>query len=302
MFSELMVTLDEKDQMKSYLSKQLKDTEKELAVYKRKADKIKAEKIALMEEEKQKKLRELAERQSRLVDLEETVKRDELNHVDRLKRQREELMAKKLADQQRELLQDLNQHDVDNLLGKHKEELQVMDEVLQDEQKRQIEKMRERIKNRGSHKAKEQAIRQIKLAEIQQAKQQELVKARNYEAAGGDLTTSLQLEKQKEAINRCIEKAALMQRLCQKQCYSRKIFFKRHLVNQQKLNSFLGRGILADWEESKQAPEDEENMSMLSFTTQDLMNQVNGAEEKITYKMLLEHIQTAEEKLDSPKK
>lgn len=108
MFSELMVTLDEKDQMKSYLAKQLKETEKELAVYKRKADKIKAEKIALMEEEKQKKLRELAERQSRLVDLEETVKRDELNHVDRLKRQREELMAKKLADQQRELLQDLN--------------------------------------------------------------------------------------------------------------------------------------------------------------------------------------------------
>ena len=54
-FSELMVTLDEKDQMKSYLSKQLKETEKELAVYKRKADKIKAEKIALMEEEKQKK-------------------------------------------------------------------------------------------------------------------------------------------------------------------------------------------------------------------------------------------------------
>jgi hypothetical protein len=52
----------------------------------------------------------------------------------------------------------------------------------------------------------------------------------------------------------------------------------------------LGRGILADWEESKQAPEDEENMSVLSFTTQDLMNQVNGAEEKITYKKLLEHI------------
>jgi len=86
MFSELMVTLDEKDQMKSYLSKQLKETEKELAVYKRKADKVKAEKIALMEEEKQKKLREFAERQNRLVDLEETLKRDELNHAERLKR------------------------------------------------------------------------------------------------------------------------------------------------------------------------------------------------------------------------
>jgi len=116
--------------MKGYLSKQLKETEKELAIYKRKADKLKAEKMAQMEEEKQRKLRELAERQSRLVDLDENQKRDELNQMDRLKRQREELMAKKLADQQRELLQDLNQKDVDNLLGKHKDELKVMDEVL----------------------------------------------------------------------------------------------------------------------------------------------------------------------------
>ena len=191
MFSELMVNLDEKDQMKSYLAKQLKETEKELASYKRKADKIKAEKIAQMEEEKQRKLKEFAERQGRLVDLDEALKRDELNQMDRLKRQREEVMAKKLADQQRELLQDLTQKDVDNLLGKHKQELQVMDEVLQEEQKRQMEKMRDRMKNRSSNKAKEQAIRQIKLAEIQKAKQEELVKARNYEAAGGDLTTSI---------------------------------------------------------------------------------------------------------------
>ncbi len=211
-------------------------------------------------------------------------------------------MAKKLADQQREMLKDLNQKDVDNMLGKHKEELQAMDEVLQEEQQKQMDKMRERMKNRGGNKAKEQAVRQIKLAEIQKAKQQELVKARSYEASGGDLTTSIQLEKQKEAMNRCIEKAALMQRLCQKQCYSRKIFFKRHLVNQQKLNSFLGRGMLADWEESKQAPEDDEAMSMLSFTTQDLMNQINTAEEKITYKKLLEHIQTAEKNLENVKK
>lgn len=61
----------------------------------------------------------------------------------------------------------------------------------------------------------------------------------------------------------------------------------------------MGRGILADWEESRQAPEDDDNMSALSFTTQDLMKQVNGAEEKITYKKLLEHIQTAETNLDS---
>jgi len=50
-----------------------------LAAYKRKADKIKAEKMAQMEEEKQRKLKELAERQNRLVDLDEALRRDELN-------------------------------------------------------------------------------------------------------------------------------------------------------------------------------------------------------------------------------
>lgn len=84
--------------MKNYLAKQLKDTEKELGAYKRKADKIKAEKIAQLEAEKQRKQQELVERQNRLVNLDESLRRDELNQMDRLKRQREEVMAKKLAE------------------------------------------------------------------------------------------------------------------------------------------------------------------------------------------------------------
>jgi len=64
--------------MKQYLQKSVKDIEKELAAYKRKADKEKADRITMMEQEKQRRMKELAERQSRLVDLEEAAKRDEL--------------------------------------------------------------------------------------------------------------------------------------------------------------------------------------------------------------------------------
>lgn len=86
-----------------------------------------------------------------------------------------------------------------------------------------------------------------------------------------------------------------MQRMCQKQCYSRKIYFKRHIANQQKLNSFLGRGITADWASSKGGyPDDVSGMSQLSLKTDDLKAQVNDGDEKITYAVLLEHIESAE--------
>jgi len=82
-------------------------------------------------------------------------------------------------------------------------------------------KMRDRMKNRNAAKAKEQVLRQIKLAEIQKEKSHEVEQAKLYEQAGGDLATSMALEKQKEQVGRLVEKASLMQRMCQKQCYSR---------------------------------------------------------------------------------
>ena len=56
--------------MKQYLQKTVKEIEKELATYKRKADKEKADKITQMEQEKQRRMKELAESQTRLVDIE----------------------------------------------------------------------------------------------------------------------------------------------------------------------------------------------------------------------------------------
>jgi len=125
-----------------------------------------------------------------------------------------------------------------------------------------------------------------------------------YEKAGGDLATSVQIEKQKEQVNRLVEKASLMQRMCQKQCYSRKIYFKRHIANQQKLNAFLGRGILVDWASSKDGNENDavSNMSALSLNTEQLKAQLEEKDEKITYSVLLEHITNADKAYEQIRK
>lgn len=96
------------------------------------------------------------------------------------------------------------------MLDRHKRDLSSMDEVLVEEQNRQMEKMRERMKNRTAARAKEQVVRQIKLAEIQKSKQHEREQAKLYEQAGGDLATSVALERQKEQVTRLVEKASLM--------------------------------------------------------------------------------------------
>ena len=67
------------------------------------------------------------------------------------------------------------------MLERHKRDLGAMDEVLQDEQSRQMEKMRERMKNRNAAKAKETALRSIKLAEIRKMKEKEAEQAKLYE-------------------------------------------------------------------------------------------------------------------------
>lgn len=76
------------------------------------------------------------------------------------------MMARKLAEQQKEILRDMNKEDVDALLAKHKRQLLQMDEALRREQERQMELMRTNQKNKNADLAKEKMLRQIKLAEI----------------------------------------------------------------------------------------------------------------------------------------
>ena len=77
MFSALMKNMDEKDQMKQYLDKALRDSEKELEQFRRKADKDKARKREQLEEAKKAKMIELQDRQQRMYSWEGQQKRDE---------------------------------------------------------------------------------------------------------------------------------------------------------------------------------------------------------------------------------
>ena len=87
----------------------------------------KDKKIAEMEKEKEKKMQELADRQDRMFDWEEHMQRDQDKIMEQFRRQKEEMMAKKLAEQQKEILNDMNKEDVDALLAKHKRQLLQMD-------------------------------------------------------------------------------------------------------------------------------------------------------------------------------
>ena len=142
MFNEMMKNMDKGDSMKQYLELQKRDAEKELELFRKKADKEKDKLINNIEVEKERKMQELMDRQDRMFNWEDKVKRDEDKIMEQFRKQKEEMMAKKLAEQQKEILRDMNKEDVDALLSKHKRQLLQMDEAMRREQERQMALMR----------------------------------------------------------------------------------------------------------------------------------------------------------------
>ena len=117
------------------------------------------------------------------------------------------------------------------MLERHGNELKVMGDVLQEEQSRQSDKLQEQRKSRAAKKSKDNLMRQIKLAEIKKVKHEQEARAVEYQQSGGDLRVTQAEKRRQEALQKCIEKASLMQKPCQKQCFSRQIYFKRHILN-----------------------------------------------------------------------
>lgn len=62
MFGEMIKSMDDKDQMKTYLTKSLSDLQRETEQYKRYADKEKSQKMIEIKEEQERKMKELHER------------------------------------------------------------------------------------------------------------------------------------------------------------------------------------------------------------------------------------------------
>jgi hypothetical protein len=101
---------------------------------------------------------------------EDKMRKQEERFMEQFERQKEGIKAKKLAEQQKELLKDMNQKDVDAMMQRHRRELAAIDSALAEEQKRQMANMKEQMKSRNQKLAQDKAIRQIKLAEIHKAK------------------------------------------------------------------------------------------------------------------------------------
>lgn len=138
----------------------------------------------------------------------------------------------------------MNKEDVDALLAKHKRQLLQMDEALRREQERQMALMRENQKNKNADLAKEKMLREIKLAEIQKKKAADAARAREAAVEEGAEPLEELKELKNEKLEVCIEKVGIMSQLIYKAAYSRPIMYKRHIMNQHKLNEFLGRNLL----------------------------------------------------------
>ena len=102
--------------------------------------------------------------------------------------------------------------------------------------------MRTNQKNKNQDLAKEKMMKQIKLAEIQKKKTADAVRAR--EMMGTQDETEQVLENKNEKLEMCIEKVNIMSKLIYKAHYSRPIQYRRHIINQHKLNEFLGHNLL----------------------------------------------------------
>ena len=82
-----------------------------------------------------------------------------------------------------------------------------------------------------------------------------------------------------------------MSKLIYKAAYSRPIQFKRHLLNQHKLNEFLGRNLLDD--------KVEDFSDEFSIAEASMINKRVASNNHVTYAELLERIGTAEKNYNS---
>lgn len=83
-------------------------------------------------------------------------------------------------------------------------------------------------------------------------------------------------------------------RMSLKPCYSRPVYYARHLKNMQRLNDFLGRNLFkANRGDGESQFSDEKSISV----EPDFFERYQKG--NLTYKMLLDHIEVAEENYEA---
>jgi len=107
----------------------------------------------------------------------------------------------------------MNKADVDALLEKHKRQLLQMDEALRVEQERQMKMMREKKAGKGKKIASDKMLRQLKMAEIQKKKAEELERARILASQQQSLAST---EEKEDSFDKMVQKTKEMEILIPK--------------------------------------------------------------------------------------
>jgi len=94
----LLENMQGMEAMSSYLQKCITENDSELEKFKKMQDKERTLRIKDLKDEHNRKMKEMKEKQERLLNVEEALRKDEIKYMERFKRQREEMLARKLAD------------------------------------------------------------------------------------------------------------------------------------------------------------------------------------------------------------
>ncbi len=156
--------------VQQYLKREQNQLEKQLAKFK--ADKAK-EKEALLRDIEAQRLRreqELREKEQSLLNWEDRMREEEAKQMDIFNRQKDAIIKKKMAEQSTQILLAANKGQIDNMKLEHEKALKALDTAIEQEQKRQMVMMREKMKSRVMESEQERVRREVKMALIIKAK------------------------------------------------------------------------------------------------------------------------------------
>eukprot|EP00352_Strombidinopsis_acuminata_P000994 CAMPEP_0176343884 /NCGR_PEP_ID=MMETSP0126-20121128/4262_1 /TAXON_ID=141414 ORGANISM="Strombidinopsis acuminatum, Strain SPMC142" /NCGR_SAMPLE_ID=MMETSP0126 /ASSEMBLY_ACC=CAM_ASM_000229 /LENGTH=119 /DNA_ID=CAMNT_0017690023 /DNA_START=12116 /DNA_END=12475 /DNA_ORIENTATION=+ len=119
--------------MKNYLEKLERSAEKELDDFKKDQDKKLEDELKEIDESRQRQIDELQKKQDQMFNWESKVRSEENKILSAFEAQKEALMKRKMEEQQREMLKEMSQADVDDMIRRHKEEIDRMNDAFRRE-------------------------------------------------------------------------------------------------------------------------------------------------------------------------
>ena len=146
--------------------------EKSLAKFKAQKEKEKEQRLKELETLRAKREQELKEKEASLMNWEERMKEEEAKQMDAFKRQKDAILKKKMAEQSTQMLLAANKGDIDQMKAEHERALAALETALEREQKRQMDLMREKLRERVKDSEHQRVTREVKMALIMKAKQQ----------------------------------------------------------------------------------------------------------------------------------